>query len=302
MKKVTIIGSGNVGVNSAFFIAENASANVMLIDIKAGMSTGKALDLMEAAPIRRYRTKIEGSDDIAAMAGSEVVVLAAGLVRSPGSTRYEHFEKNAGITREICREIIKYAPESKVVVATEPVDAMVKVVVEATGFPRERVMGIGGILDSTRMKFFIAEALNVSSREVTATVVGSHTSKMVPLPFYSRVNGIEITQLMEKDAITQVIEQTRDAGSIIVELSKHSNAYYAPSSAIAMVVEAICIDTNRVCPLSVLLEGEYGVNGVALSVPCKLGINGIEQIIELDLDLETLQAFQDSAEPIRNLN
>jgi len=302
MKKVTIVGSGNVGVNSAFFIAENAAANIMLIDIKDGISQGKALDLMEAAPIRRYRTKIEGSNEFSDMINSDVVVLAAGLIRGPGKDRYEHFEKNAEIARDICGHIKKYAPDAKIIVATEPVDAMVKVVTEATSFPRNRILGIGGILDSTRMKYFIAEALNVSSREVTALVLGSHTSRMVPLPFYSRVNGIEITQLLSSDKIADICQQTKDAGSIIIELSKRSNAYYAPSAAIAQVVEAICIDTKHVCPISILLDGEYGIKDIAVSVPCKVGASGVEKIIELNLDPGTLKSLQESAEHISGLH
>jgi malate dehydrogenase len=301
MKKVSIVGSGNVGVNAAFFIAENASANLMLVDIKEGVATGKALDLMEAAPIRRYRTTIAGSNDIKDIDGSEVVILAAGRVRAPGRDRSEHFAENAAITRSICRSIVEHAPQAKVIVATEPVDAMVKVALEATGFDRLRVMGIGGILDSTRMSSFIAESLAVSSRDVTALVIGSHTRMMVPLPFYSRVNGIEITQLLDPATIEQIVSKTREAGSVIVDLSKQANAFYAPSAAIAQVIEAICIDTKLVRSLSVMLEGEYGVSDVPLSVPCKLGAEGVEQIFKLKLTAEDLKGFQASAEPVRSL-
>ena len=301
MKKVSIVGSGNVGVNSAFFIAEMGAGHVTLVDVKEGIAPGKALDLMEAAPIRSYRTRIEGSDEIAAIEGSDVVVLAAGRIREPGQDRLEHFEDNASTVREICRKVVKYARDACVIVATEPVDAMVMVTAEATGFDRHKVMGIGGILDSTRMAHFIAARLGVSPRDVTALVVGSHTNQMVPLPYYSRVNGIQIDQLLSPEAVQVIVNETREAGTVIVELSKQANAYYAPSSAIAQVAEAICIDTKKVMPLSVVLDGEYGMSDVALSVPCKVGAGGIEDIISITLRGEDLQDFEASAEPIRQL-
>jgi malate dehydrogenase len=300
MKKVSIIGSGNVGVNSAFFIAEMAAAHVMLIDIKDGISEGKALDLMEAAPIRRYRTQIQGSSSLDDLDNSDVVVLAAGQIRAPGRDRGEHFEGNSAIIREVGPRIAELAPDAKIVVATEPVDAIVKLVVEVTGFDRSRVMGIGGLLDSTRMAHFVGQELNVSSRDIVAMVLGSHTRLMLPLPFYTRVNGIQIDKLMSQDAIDEIVNKTREAGNVIVDLAKRASSYYAPSAAIAMVVEAICIDTKKVVPMSVLLDGEYGLSDVALSVPCKLGETGIEEIIQIELNEENLQALQASAEPIRS--
>ncbi|MCP4549917.1 MAG: malate dehydrogenase [bacterium] len=300
MQKVSIIGSGNVGVNSAFFIAEMAAAHIMLIDIKEGMSHGKALDLMEAAPIRQYRTKIEGSHDIKDIKDSDVVVITAGLIRAPGRDRGEHFQKNVDIIKGLCKSIVELAPNSTIIVATEPVDAMVMVICRETGFDRKRVMGIGGLLDSTRMAHFVAEKLNVSPRDITALVIGSHTRLMLPLPFYSRINGIEAGMLLSAEDIEEVVTNTRDAGSVIVDLAKRSNAYYAPSAAIAQVVEAICIDTKKVLSMSIMLAGEYGLEDVALSVPCKVGANGIEEIIELDLKNEDLQALAASAEPIRS--
>jgi malate dehydrogenase len=272
MKKVSIIGSGNVGVNSAFFIAEMAAANVMLVDIKEGIPEGKALDLMEAAPIRNYRTGIEGSSDITSIAGSHAVVIAAGLIRTPGHDRSVHFKENSAIVRQICTDVVRHASQALVIVATEPVDAMVKVVLEETGFDRTRVMGIGGILDCTRMAHFVADELGVSARDVTAMVIGSHTKYMVPVPDYTCVNGIPIGNL--------------------------ASAFYAPSSAIAQVVEAISIDTHKVLSVSVMLDGEYGMRGVALSVPCRIGSAGVEKILEVDFGEETLQAFRDSAEPV----
>jgi malate dehydrogenase len=301
MKKVSIVGSGNVGVNSAFFIAESAAAHVLLVDIQEGISTGKALDLMEAAPIRRYRTRIEGSDAIADIAGSDVVVMAAGRIRTPGKDRSEHFQENAATAREIAAAILAHAPEAKVIVATEPVDAIVKVVVEATGFDRHRVIGVGGILDSMRMASFVADALGVSPRDIHALVIGSHTSRMVPLPFYARVNGVEITQLLDAQTVGRIVDDTRRAGDMIVDLAKRANAFYAPSAAITTLVEAICLDLKLVRSVSVLLEGEYGLSGVALSVPCKLGAPGVEQIIELALNEEDRQALSASAGPVRAL-
>jgi malate dehydrogenase len=301
MKKVSIVGSGNVGVNSAFFIAETAAANVVLVDIQEGISAGKALDLMEAAPIRRYRTSIEGSDDIADIADSDVVVVAAGRIRAPGRDRSEHFQENAATVRAISADIAQHAPHAVVIVATEPVDAMVQVVVEATGFDRLRVIGVGGILDSMRMASFIADALEVSPRDINALVIGSHTSRMVPLPFYARVNGMEVSQLMDAQTVGRIVDDTRRAGDVIVDLAKRANAFYAPSAAIATLCEAICLDLRLVRSVSVLLQGEYGIDGVALSVPCKLGAGGVQQIITLDLNEEDRQAFAASAGPVRAL-
>jgi malate dehydrogenase len=298
MKKVSIIGSGNVGVNSAFFIAEMAAANVTLIDIQEGISEGKALDLMEAAPIRNYRTSIAGSSDIADMAGSHAVVIAAGLIREPGSDRGLRFKENAVIVKDICASITELAPQALVIVATEPVDAMVRVVLETTGFERSRVMGIGGILDCTRMAHFAAAELRISPRDVTAMVIGSHTRFMVPVPEYTRVNGIPLAKLLEQDRIDRIVDDTRNAGSVIIELAKRANAYYAPSAAIAQVVEAVSIDTHKVLSLSVMLDGEYGMHDVALSVPCRIGSAGVEEILEIDLDDDTFKAFRDSAEPV----
>jgi len=299
MKKVSIIGSGNVGVNSAFFIAEMAAANVTLIDVQEGISRGKALDLMEAAPIRKYRTQIEGSDDIASIADSHVIVLAVGRVRTPGHDRSEHLKDNAQLVGELGSRIKDLAPESVVIVATEPVDAMVKVFVEETGFKRERVMGIGGVLDCTRMAHFVADELGVSPRDVTAMVVGSHTKRMVPVPEFTRVNGIPLEMLMEESSIDRIVENTRLAGSIIIDLAKRSNAYYAPSAAIAQVVEAVAIDTHKVLSVSVLLEGEYGVDGIALSVPCRVGDRGVEEILKVDFDDDIIRQIRDSADLVR---
>jgi len=301
MKKVSIVGSGNVGANAAFFVAEMAAAHVNLVDVEEGRARGKALDLMEAAPIRRYRTFMTGSDDMASLAGSEIVVLAAGKIREPGQDRTAHFQVNKAIVEQISAAIVEHCPGALLVVATEPVDAMVKLAVQQTGIPREKVMGIGGVLDSTRMASFVAERLSISPRDVDAMVIGSHTHKMVPLRHYTRVSGIEVASLMDEAVLGQVLVDTREAGSVIVDLAKQANAFYAPSSAIAQVIEAMAIDTKKILPLSVLLQGEYGMEDVALSVPCKLGADGVEQIIELDLNEETRMAFQASAEPIRDL-
>jgi malate dehydrogenase len=299
MKKVSIIGSGNVGVNSAFFIAETAAANVTLVDIQEGISTGKALDLMEAGPIRQYRTTIEGSDDVASIAGSDVVVVTAGLVRTPGQARGENFKDNEVILRAIAADVAELTPDAVVIVATSPVDGMVKAFIDATGFDRMQVMGLGTLLDCTRMASMVADAMNISPLDVNAVVIGSHTSRMVVLPEFTRVNGIPITALLTPEQVEKIVEDTRQAGTLIIELAKRHSAYYAPSAVISQMVEAICIDTSKVIPVSVLLEGEYGIRGVPLSVPCKLGARGIEKILEIDFGDEVLGALQDSAEPVR---
>jgi len=301
MKKVSIVGSGNVGANAAFFTAEMAAAHVTLVDIEEGRAAGKALDLMEAAPIRRYRSKIEGCDRIEAVEGSDVVVLAAGMIRQPGKDRSERYADNADIVRDLAGAVARHAPGSKVLIATEPVDAMVKIFVEISGFDRLKVMGLGGVLDSTRMASFIAEELGISARDVNAMVIGSHTKRMVPLVRYSRVGGIEISQLLDPKAVERIVHGTRHAGNLIVDLAKRSNAYYAPAASIAQVIEAIAVDTKKILSLSVLLNGEYGIKGEALSVPCKVGADGVEEIIELKLREDELERFQASAEPIRDL-
>jgi malate dehydrogenase len=300
MKKVSVIGSGNVGVNSAFFIAEMAAANVTLIDIQEGISTGKALDLMEAAPIRSYRTRIDGSDDLASISGSDIVVLAAGKVRTPGHDRAEHLEENAALVRELGRKITDLASESVVVIATEPVDAMVKIFTEETGFDRRKVIGIGGVLDCTRMAHFVAEELGVSPRDVTAMVIGSHTKRMVPVPEFTRVNGIPVGMLLDEGSVSRIVENTRLAGSIIVDLAKRSSAYYAPSAAIAQVVEAVALDTKKVLSVSVLLEGEYGVEGIALSIPCLVGKEGVEKIMDVEFGDAVSEQFLASAELVKS--
>lgn len=300
MKKVSIIGSGNVGANSAFFIAETAAANVTLVDVKEGLSEGMALDLMEAAPIRNYRTLVEGSSDLSAIAGSDVVVIAAGLIRRPGQRRTELFKENAPIVAELCSTIVERAPDALVAVATEPVDAMVRTIIETTGFDRRRVMGIGGLLDSARMAHFTAEELGVSPRDVTSIVVGSHTVRMVPLPDYTRVNGIPIGMLLSQERVDKIVAATREAGDAILDLAKRANAYYSPSAAIAQVIEAVCIDTGKVIPLSVMLKGEYGISGVALSVPCRIGAGGVQEILSIDLSEKQQKALLSSAEPVNS--
>jgi len=299
MKKVGIIGSGNVGVNSAFFIAETAAADVTLVDIQEGVARGKALDLMEAAPIRQYRTSITGTSDLRAIAGSHAVVVAAGLIRTPGHDRGVHFKVNAAILRALGRKIMDLSPEAVVVIATEPVDAMVKVFLDETGSDRRRVLGIGGVLDCTRMAHFVAGELGVSPRDVTAMVIGSHTRSMVPVPEFTRVNGIPLGMLLSPEAIGRVVENTRLAGSVIIDLAQRANAYYAPSAAIAQVVEAVCIDTHRVLSVSVMLEGEYGIDGLALSVPCRIGAGGAEEILGIEFDDDVLRALRDSAATVR---
>lgn len=300
MKKVSIIGGGNVGVNSAFFIAETAAANVTVVDIQPGISAGKALDLMEAGPIRNYRTTIAGSDDIGAIAGSDIVVVTAGFVRSPGQPRDQNFRENRAIVQGIAGHVADLAPEAVVIVVTSPVDGMLKVFLDASGFDRLRVLGTGTRLDCTRMASFVADALNISPRDVSAMVIGSHTTHMVPVPELTRVSGIPIAELMRPEQVSKLIADTREAGTLIVELAKRHSAYYAPSAVVTEIVEAISFDTKKVLPVSVLLKGEYGIHDVPLSVPCKIGRAGVEQILELDLGDEVLGALRESSVPVRN--
>jgi len=294
MKKVSIIGAGNVGANAAFYIAEKNFADVMLIDIVEGRAKGKALDLMEAAPVRDYDTKIDGSDNIENIANSEVVVVTAGHVRKPQMSRLDLLEQNAKVIGPIIGKIKQYAPEAKIIVVTEPVDALSCYVWKKGGFKRNQIIGMTGVLDTTRLREFISKELQVSTADTTALVMGGHHDYMVILPRYARVEGIPITQLLPKERITNIIRRTREAGSEILSYLKTATAHYAPAAAIAEIAEAIVKDSKRLLCISACLQGEYGVKDLCLGVPAIIGANGIEKVIELQLTLEEKQEFDES--------
>jgi len=294
MKKIAIIGAGQVGATTAHRIAEKGLGNIVLIDVVESVK-GKALDLLEAAPIEGHDCRIIGSTDYKEIRDSDIVVVTAGLPRKPGMTREDLLEKNKEIVKEAAENIKKYAPNSIVIVVTNPLDVMSYLVLKTTGFDTKRVIGMAGILDSTRFRAFIADELDVSKRDVDAMVLGSHGDTMVPIPEYTTVAGIPITELLSKEKIKEVIERTRNAGAEIVSYLKTGSAYYAPSAAVAEMVEAIINDSRRLVPASAYLQGEYGYSDLYMGVPVKLGKNGIEKIYELKLSKEAKGQLDKSA-------
>ena len=300
MEKVAIIGAGNVGTAAAFYLAEKRVANVMLIDIVEGRARGKALDLMEAAPIRSYDVNVEGSDDFKDLAGSKVVVIAAGIVRQPEMMRLDLLDHNVKIIDAIIKEIKKYAPKAALINLTEPVDTLTYYIVKKGGFDPKKVMGVSGALDSSRIREFIAQELNVSSVDTTAIILGGHHDYMLILPRYARVEGIPVGELLSPEKVEKLIERTRQAGMEIVESLKTGSASNAPGAAVADMVEAIVRDSKRIICAPVYLKGEYGQKDICLGVPVLLGKNGIEKVVELELTLSEKEAFDKSAGVVRN--
>lgn len=295
MKKVSVIGSGNVGATTALMIVERELADVVLVDIVEGIPQGKGLDMAESAPIDGFDSKVYGSNDYAEIRGSDIVIVTAGLPRKPGMSRLDLLKSNASIIGEISQNISKYAPASVVIMVTNPVDIMTYHAWKITGFPKNRVIGQAGVLDSARFATFIAMELDISVEDISAMVLGGHGDEMVPLPRYTTVSGIPITELLPADSIEKLIERTRKGGAEIVDLLKTGSAFYAPASAITRMVSAILKDKKRILPCSAYLKGEYGIHDVYVGVPVKLGINGVEEIIELKLTGSELQLLQNSA-------
>jgi malate dehydrogenase len=299
MKQVAIIGSGNVGANSAFFIAENRTASVTLVDIKEGLSVGKALDLLEAGPIRRYDTGIRGENDIDKIRGSDIVVIAAGRVRAPEQNRDDLYRDNASLVEKVCDDIKRLAPEAVVINVVEPVDMITLLVQKALGFDRKRVLGIGGLLSSTRLRFGVSQALGVSPREVTGMVIGPHRPSMVVLRNTVRVSGIPAEKLLSQDQFDSIVEEVRKAGDTILHMAQRSTSYYAPSAAVAALVEAIARDTGTILPVSFVLKGEYGMNDIAFSVPARIGAKGVDRVISVEMDAEETRGLNNAAEELR---
>ncbi len=298
MAQVSIIGGGNVGANAAFFIAEKGVTDVLLVDIQAGLARGKMLDIMEAAPIRRYRNFLSGTDSLPDIKGSEFVVVAAGAIRSPGMRREELFTVNAGLIRSLAPEIARLAPDSVVVVATEPVDGLTALFTRVSGMPRSRVIGLGGILDSTRLRALISRELGVSMEIVSAMVVGRHSDDMLCLPRYCSVAGVPLIHLLPAERIAALVEETRTAGDLVVELAKRSSAYYAPSAALAELADSVHMNLNRVFSVSFLLEGEYGVTDAALSLPAFVGSRGVARVLTPELTPPEIAVLRESARKI----
>jgi malate dehydrogenase len=301
---VTVIGAGNVGATLVQRLAEMEVANeVVMVDIPAteGMPAGKALDLLESGPVVGYDTKITGTTTYEPTAGSDIVVITAGIPRKPGMSRDDLLNTNAKIVASVTENVVKFSPNCILIIVSNPLDAMCQVALKTSKFPKHRVIGMAGVLDSARMRWFIAEALDVSMESVHAMVLGGHGDTMVPMPRFSTVNGISITELMSKEKIEAINQRTRDGGAEIVKLLKTGSAYYAPSAAAAEMVEAILKDKRKILPCAALLEGEYGVDGVFVGVPCKLGARGVEAIIQLNLTVEERAALLKSAGAVKEL-
>ncbi len=299
MKKVTIVGSGNVGASSALYISEKRLANVVLIDIVKGLAHGRALDSVEAAPIRKYDTTIMGTTDFTAMRDSDVVVITAGKARTPGMSRDDLLQINAKIISSVSKEIARYAPNAILIIVSNPLDVMCYLALKVTGFALKRVVGMAGVLDSTRFRYFLAAELGVSVGDTTALVLGGHGDSMVPLPRYTTVCGIPIPELLPKDTIDKLIERTRKGGAEIVSYLKTGSAFWAPAAAAAEMVECVIRDKMRILPCSAYLRGEYGIEGLFVGVPVKLGKNGVEEIVELVLSKEESEALQNSAAGVK---
>lgn len=292
-RTIAVIGAGNVGATCAFALAERKLGNIVMLDIFEGFAKGKALDMSQAGQILNYDGVISGTSSYEDIAGADVVVVTSGFPRQPGMTREDLISKNAGIISEVGVGIREYAPDSIVIVVTNPLDLMTFHMWKTTGFPAERVVGQAGILDSARMTHFIAEAVGVSNEDVQAMVLGGHGDTMVPLPRYTTVSGIPITQLLDDETIRAIGERTAGGGGEIVKLLERGSAFYAPGSAAAIMAEAVLEDRKRLLPCSAYLNGEYGMEDVYIGVPVVLGKNGVERIVELDLEgseLESLQA------------
>jgi malate dehydrogenase len=298
---VTVIGAGNVGATTAQRIAEDGLADVILVDIVEGLPQGKALDLAEAAPVVGHDMKIRGTNDYADTAGSDVIVVTSGLARQPGMSRDDLMAKNAGIVRSVVKAAVAHSPDAILIVVTNPLDAMCHVALEASGFPPERVIGMAGVLDSARFRSFIAEELNVSVAETQAFVLGGHGDTMVPLPRYSSVAGVPLPELLTPERLDALVDRTRNGGAEVVALLKTGSAYYAPAAATWQMVDSILRDRKRILPCAAYLQGQYGVDGLYVGVPVKLGRNGIEEIIEIELQADEKAAFQASAASVQGL-
>lgn len=300
VNKITVVGAGNVGATTAQRLAEKELARrVVLVDIQEGIPQGKGLDQWESAPIEGFDTRVTGTNTYEETAGSEIVVVTAGIARKPGMSRDDLLNTNAAIVKQVSENIRDTSPDTIIIMVSNPLDVMSYVAKQVTGFPRERVLGMAGVLDTARFRSFIAEALDVSVRDIQAMVLGGHGDTMVPLISYTSVSGIPVTQLMSTEKLQAIVDRTRAGGAEIVKYLKTGSAYYAPSSAAVQMCEAIVRDQKRILPCAAWLEGEYGLSGLFLGVPCKLGRAGLERILEVELTPEERDALAKSAEAVR---
>jgi malate dehydrogenase len=300
-RRVTVIGAGNVGATTAQRIIETGLADVILVDIVEGMPQGKALDLAEAAPVVGYDVRVSGTNDYADTAGSKIIVVTSGLARQPGMSRDDLLAKNANIVASVVKQAVAVSPDAIIIVVTNPLDAMCHVAMQASGFPRERVIGMAGVLDSARFRHFIAAELDVSVRDVRAFVLGGHGDTMVPLPRYSTVGGVPVTELIPAERLAEIIDRTRNGGAEVVALLKTGSAFYAPAASVVEMVEAILLDRRRILPCAAYLEGEYGIDGLFVGVPVVLGNGGMEQVIEISMTDEEKAELAHSAAAVREL-
>ena len=300
-KKVTVVGSGNVGATVAHRLADKQLADVVMIDILEGVPQGKGLDLLEAGPIEGYDCRIRGTNDYAETRNSDLVVMTAGFPRKPGMSRDDLLKANHDVVRTAIEQAVKYSPDSILIVVTNPLDAMAQTAFKVSGYSKNRVIGMAGILDTARYRTFIAEALNVSVQNVQGFVLGGHGDTMVPVPRYTTVAGIPVGELMPRDQLDSIIKRTANGGAEIVNLLKAGSAFYAPSAAVVEMIDAIFNDRKKILPCAAYLEGEYGIHGLFVGVPVKLGARGIEQIIEIKLTAEEHAALQKSAAAVKEL-
>ena len=300
-KKVSIVGAGNVGATAAHWIAAKELADVVLVDVVEGVPQGKALDLLEAMPIAGCDVHVGGANDYAATANSDIVIITAGIPRKPGMSRDDLLQTNFKIMSDVLQKVVAQSPESILIIVSNPLDAMAQAAYRQAGFNRERVIGMAGVLDSARFRAFIAQELNVSVENVTAFVLGGHGDTMVPLARYSTVAGIPITELIAPARLEELVQRTRDGGAEIVKYLKTGSAYYAPSAAAVEMVEAILKDKKKILPCAAYLQGEYGIDGYFIGVPCKLGAAGLEQIVEIKLTPEEEAGIKKSAAAVKEL-
>ena len=302
VKKITVVGGGHVGATCSQLLAmKELAREVILVDIAEGIPMGKGLDQWESAPIEGFDSRVQGANDYSLSAGSEIFIVTAGIARKPGMSRDDLLKTNAGIVRSVCEEIKRVAPDSIIIMVSNPLDIMAEVALETTGFPRERVIGMAGVLDTSRYRSFIALELDVSIEDIQALVLGGHGDTMVPLASYTSVSGIPLTQLLAQDRIDALVERTRNGGAEIVGLLKTGSAYYAPSSAAVEMAESIIKDKKKILPCAVYLEGEYGIKDLFIGVPVKLGTAGAEEVIEITLTAEEKAALQKSAAAVQEL-
>ncbi len=298
-RKITIVGAGNVGATAAHWAAEKELGDIVLIDIIDGLPQGKALDLTEAGPVEGFDTRVLGTNDYQDTAGSDLVIVTAGLPRKPGMSREELAERNRGIMTSVIGEIAKRSPDCFIIVVSNPLDVMTYVAKQVSGFPKHRVFGMAGVLDSARFRAFIAMELDVSVEDVQAFVLGGHGDAMVPLPRYSTVAGIPIPELMTQEQIDRIVERTRKGGGEIVNLLKTGSAFYAPSASAIQMAEAVLKDKKRILPCAAYLEGEYGIEGIYFGVPVKLGAGGVEEVIQITMTDEEAKALHASADVVK---